>query len=618
MFGQPAAGARARSETSFCFICFFGEGITTARKEPAWHRRERRLRSEDRTLLRISAAAVRLHKHHGSTIPRLTSQGAMPDKDLQHEKFDYVRQLEAKLKEIEATNHKRGGNSANSRRGEDVRNGVYDWICEQCGEVNFSWRHFCFRNRCMGRRPVEHNPGSVQAGDKSKGHGLGKGRGKTAKGSGGKEGGEEGSRGKGRGQSEWIGVGKGMRKPGDKADGGKDSRQPETNPRTSTTIQNRFSAIEDSSIGNDPMGSDDEGKEDEKDEEHEEGAAETNETEARAEGNSKEATTNATQVQNCSVDELWYKWKEEEGNWKSVKAALGGNRRHPAAEAAKSAMDRARAAYLEARPEPKDRVKARILSNKTKRLQSRKDALDKEIEDMVTKTKVLEGKRDDVMRNLAATERDIAQLREKMGKDNNQMQGRTIPEEVATETLQSIEAVIPILAKATQEIPQESPNRVAVQMVLAQLARMEGVLAKKKPATSFKYGGSDGEWEKGGSDEEEWPEGEGEYDWNEENEDGNEDGFGSSEENDEWADSLPPISNQDGQNQPPLHSQVQPQQRSQQLQQHLQDEADLGKGSKDEGDIAMHGGEAGSSGPAKRTAEIGTADGEKPRRARMG
>lgn len=47
--------------------------------EPAWHVRARRQRAADRTLLRVTAAALRLARHHGSAVPRILSgiaQGA--------------------------------------------------------------------------------------------------------------------------------------------------------------------------------------------------------------------------------------------------------------------------------------------------------------------------------------------------------------------------------------------------------------------------------------------------------------------------------------------------------------------------------------------------------------
>ena len=39
-------------------------------KEPAWHRKLRRRRSDDRTLARVVSAVLRLAKHHGSEVPR--------------------------------------------------------------------------------------------------------------------------------------------------------------------------------------------------------------------------------------------------------------------------------------------------------------------------------------------------------------------------------------------------------------------------------------------------------------------------------------------------------------------------------------------------------------------
>mmetsp|Transcript_86540 Transcript_86540/g.253340 ORF Transcript_86540/g.253340 Transcript_86540/m.253340 type:complete len:364 (+) Transcript_86540:64-1155(+) len=42
-----------------------------SQREPAWHRRQRALGSRDRMAARLAAALARLHKHHGSAVPRV-------------------------------------------------------------------------------------------------------------------------------------------------------------------------------------------------------------------------------------------------------------------------------------------------------------------------------------------------------------------------------------------------------------------------------------------------------------------------------------------------------------------------------------------------------------------
>ena len=110
-----------------------------ARGEPAWHRRERRQRANDRLVLRLAKAAARTDSHHGS---KAAMVGAADIAMVEH----IVRGVVASLAVLGG-----GGGGKGVGKGKGKGKGPRpfmdgDWYCEaagprgQCGFDNFASR----------------------------------------------------------------------------------------------------------------------------------------------------------------------------------------------------------------------------------------------------------------------------------------------------------------------------------------------------------------------------------------------------------------------------------------------------------------------------------------------